>query len=169
MKLLYLVRHAKSSWDNPGLRDFDRPLNKRGKRDAPNMGHRLALMKVAPEVLLSSPASRAYTTATIIASAINYSQKDIKTEETIYHADKAELLEVIKKQNNNINSIMLFGHNPGFTNLANYLAGADIDNIPTCGIVAIRFDVSDWTLINKNGEMLFFEYPKKKFEGKFLS
>lgn len=170
MKTLYLVRHAKSSWDNPDLRDYDRPLNKRGQRDAPMMAHRLALMKIYVDLMLSSPANRAYTTASIMASVLNYRQRDIKTDETIYHASRHELIEVLKKTNTQINALMFFGHNPGFTDLANKLADADIDNIPTCGIVGIRLEIADWTEIHKNsGEIMFFEYPKKEFQGKFLS
>lgn len=170
MKTLYLVRHAKSSWDNPDLPDYDRPLNQRGLRDAPEIGRRLALMKTYVEVMLSSPANRAYTTASIIALILNYPQMDIATDEAIYHADRSELVDVLKKQDPGISTLMLYGHNPGLTDLANYLAGADIDNIPTCGVVAIQLQIIDWSSITKNsGKVLFFEYPKKNFQGKFLS
>lgn len=170
MKTLYLVRHAKSSWEDSQLRDYDRPLNKRGKKDAPNMGRRLALMRVSVDLLLSSPANRAYTTATIIASAFNYDKKAIETDEAIYHASRTELVEILKAQDQKLNAIMFFGHNPGFTDLANYLTGADIDNIPTCGVAAIQLEISAWKSLNRNtGKLLFFEYPKKEFEGKFLS
>ena len=167
---MYLVRHAKSSWDNPDLADYDRPLNKRGLRDAPEMGRRLSLMKVDVEVMLSSPANRAFTTASIIAPMLNYPQKAIVTDEAIYHADRSELVNVLMKQDPGISSLMLYGHNPGFTDLANYLAGADIDNIPTCGVVAIQFEIEDWSSIARNsGKLLFFDFPKKAFQGKFLS
>lgn len=134
------------------------------------MGRRLALMRVSVDLFLSSPANRAYTTATIIASCINNEKKAIETDEAIYHASRTELVEVLKSQDDNLNSIMFFGHNPGFTDLANFLAGADIDNIPTCGVVAIQLENSTWKSLNKDsGKVLFFEYPKKEFEGKFLS
>lgn len=170
MKTLYLVRHAKSSWDNPALKDFDRPLNSRGQKDAPNMGKRLATKKVAPDLLLSSPANRAYTTASIIAQHLHYPPDDIKTDETIFHADLRELLEVLSSQDGKIESLMLFGHNPGFTDLANFLTEEDIENIPTCGVLAISFEIKDWKTIGEtSGQVLFYDYPKKPFNSKFLS
>ncbi|MDN5200810.1 histidine phosphatase family protein [Fulvivirgaceae bacterium BMA10] len=164
MKTLYLVRHAKSSWDFPGLADFDRPLNGRGKRNAPEMGARLRSRSVKPDLLISSPAKRAYGTAKRIAEEIAYSKDKIQTNKLIYHGSEANLLEVIRSQNNNINSVMLFGHNPGFTDLANVLSDDWFDNIPTCGIVAIQFEIENWKEVQpKKGKVIFYDYPKKPF------
>lgn len=170
MKTLYIVRHAKSSWKNPQLKDFDRPLNSRGGKDAPEMGHRLALQRISADLLIASPAKRAYTTATMIAKHLKFPVNEIVKDETIYHANKKELLHTIHHQKNHLNSLMIFGHNPGLTDFANYLSGEDIENIPTCGIVGIRFTLEDWNLVEKGtGELLFFDFPKKPFENKFLS
>src|SRR5690606_23560775 len=163
MKTLYLVRHAKSSWDNLSLADFDRPLNKRGERDAPEMGKRLALRNIKPQLMLSSPANRAYTTARKIAEALRIPEKSIKTDEALFHADAQEILKVIGRQDDAVESLMVFGHNPGFTDLVNFLKyDYNIDNLPTCGIVAFNIETTSWKNIKKGkAEQLFFDYPKK--------
>ena len=162
MKTLYLVRHAKSSWKFPELRDFDRPLNGRGKRNAPDMGKRLKAMGILPDLLIASPANRALTTARKIAENIGYPVEDILENDDIYHGSENTLLQVIKSADGDVNELMLFGHNPGFTDLANLLGDQWIDNIPTCGIVALGFDVTDWSEVTPGtGRNLFFDYPKK--------
>jgi phosphohistidine phosphatase len=164
MKTLYLIRHAKSSWDYPELTDFERPLNKRGKRDAPYMGQLLADMKVKPELIISSPALRAYYTARIIAGRIGYPFDEIETAESIYKSDAGELIELIQLVEDEYNSLMLFGHNPALTQTSNYLSDKHLDNIPTCGIVCIEFKTETWKEIKPdNGKFVFFEYPKKYF------
>jgi phosphohistidine phosphatase len=161
MKTLYLVRHAKSSWKDSSLDDLERPLNRRGKRDAPFMGELLKEKVVNPDVVISSPAKRASKTAQIITEHIGYSKKDIIYSEEIYEASSRELVDFIKKIDDKYNSVMLFGHNPGFTMLNNYLSKNYIDNIPTCGIVALQFNIN-WKEIDKNSaKMLFFDYPKR--------
>lgn len=162
MKKLYLVRHAKSSWEHPELRDFDRPLNERGARDAPRMGKRLKEKEVTPDLMLSSPANRALTTCKEIAKVLDYSSERIKTDKRIYHADDEELLQVLSEQNDNNEIIMLFGHNPGFTSFANELFNENIMNIPTCGIVAGKLKIKSWKEIKPGcGKMEFFDFPKK--------
>ena len=162
MKTLYLVRHAKSSWDFPQLQDFDRPLNKRGQKNAPEMGERLKLKGILPDLLMSSPANRAITTARKIAKKIGYPKEAIKENERIYHGSEHTLTEIIRSTPNDIGELMLFGHNPGFTGLANMLGDQWIDNIPTCGIVAITFDVDNWQSVAPQiGKNLFFDYPKR--------
>lgn len=161
MKTLYLVRHAKSSWKDSSLDDIERPLNKRGKRDAPFMGELLKEKVVIPDVVISSPAKRASKTAQIITEQIGYSKKDIIYAEEIYEASSRELVDFIKKLDDKYNSVMIFGHNPGFTMLNNFLSKKYIDNIPTCGIVALEFNNS-WKEIEKNSaKMLFFDFPKR--------
>lgn len=171
MKTLYLVRHAKSSWDNLTLADFDRPLNKRGEKDAPEMGKRLALRNITPQRMLSSPANRAYTTARKIAEALSIPEKNIKTDEALFHASAREILKVIGRQHDAIDSLMVFGHNPGFTDVANVLnSDHQIDNLPTCGIVAYQMNITSWSDVRQGvAELLFFDYPKKVSETKFLS
>ncbi len=161
MKTLYLVRHAKSSWKDSSLDDIERPLNKRGKRDAPFMGELLKEKGINPELIISSSAKRASKTAQAIAEQIGYPKKDIIFDEEIYEASSRELIDYIKQLDDKFNSVMLFGHNPGFTMLNNYLSKKYIDNIPTCGIVALEFNNS-WKDIGKNSaKYLFFDYPKK--------
>ncbi len=161
MKKLYLVRHAKSSWKDASLDDLERPLNNRGKRDAPFMGELLKEKVVNPDIVFSSPAKRASKTAQIIAEQIGYSKKDIIYDERIYEASSRELVDFIKTIDEKYNSVMIFGHNPEFTMLTNFLSKNYIDNIPTCGIVALELNGS-WKDIEKNtAKMLFFDYPKR--------
>ena len=162
MKTLYLVRHAKSSWDFPHLSDHDRPLNGRGKRNAPEMGTRLASQGITPDLMITSSAKRARRTAFAIALEVGYAKKDIIRTKYLYHAGEDEMLSLVQKQHDDIHSLMLFGHNPGFTYFANALANASIDNIPTSGIAAIQFPVDAWKDVKfGEGELLFFDYPKK--------
>ena len=163
MKTLIIVRHAKSSWDYPGLSDFDRPLNTRGERDAPRMGKRLKEKDLSPDMLVSSPARRAIDTCEIIARAIGYPKESIVRDKRIYHADEEQLLSLVRHFDDKVAQVLLFGHNPGLTDFANSLTNAQIDNIPTCGIVACRFQSDQWTDIKwGTGKLWFFDYPKKK-------
>lgn len=164
MKTIYLVRHAKSSWKEAGLSDFERPLNKRGQHDAPFMAKLLAKKDEMPEVIVSSPALRALTTAKIFASEFN-SDTQIVEEEKIYEAGLGNLIKIINNLQETFNTVMIFGHNPGLTYLANYLGDKSIDNIPTCGIVKITFDINSWQDISDgSGKIVFFEYPKKYYK-----
>ncbi len=166
MKTLYLVRHAKSSWDYPELADIDRPLNSRGERNAPEMGKRLRSKGIKPDLLLSSPANRALTTAHEIARAIGYPIEAVQSSRDIYHAGEAELLRIVQKQDDALSSLMVFGHNPGFTWFANSLAGENMLNIPTAGIVAIKFDCASWRDVKYQfGRLDFFDFPKKTSGG----
>lgn len=162
MKTLIIIRHAKSSWDNMALSDFDRPLNGRGKRDAPAMGDFMKKMGVIPELMISSPAKRAKTTAFEIAGKLGIKKDDIVLDENMYHATTSEILHVISGVDDSIGVLVIVGHNPGLTYLANTKTGAYIDNIPTTGIVGINFDVDSWQDVEDvQGIMAFFEYPKK--------
>lgn len=162
MKKLIIVRHAKSSWDFPELSDYDRPLNRRGKKNAPEMGRRLASRGILPDMIISSPAKRAAATAKRIAMEIGYSIKDIKKEPLFYHGSMNDIINVVKSSSNKISTLMIFGHNPDLTSVTNSLTGSDIYNIPTCGIAEIDFDISAWNEIEKNiGTLVNFDYPKK--------
>jgi len=162
MKILYLVRHAKSSWDHPELGDAQRPLNKRGKIDAPMMGKLLASKGENPELIISSHAKRAFSTAKRIAGELEYPAKNIIVNEDLYMADSDDFYKIIDKVPDNINRLMLFSHNYGITYFANHISCADIDNIPTCGIVRVDFETKKWKEIkNTKGKLNFFEYPKK--------
>jgi phosphohistidine phosphatase len=161
-KTLYLVRHAKSSWKDPSLDDAERPLNKRGKQDAPEMGKRLAKAGVRPDLITSSPAVRALTTAQKIAEEIGIKKSKIDVNENIYTFNAEGLLEVIMGLDDKLNTVMLVGHNPATTVLLNELSDADIDNVPTCGVAQLEMNTDSWAKLKKGGaELVSFDYPKK--------
>jgi len=161
MKTLFLVRHAKSSRDDPSLPDRDRPLDDRGKQDGPKMGKRLAKRDVKPDLLLSSPALRALTTAQLIAEEISYEPKDIVVDDRLYASDADDLLAVIRALDRNLNRVMLFGHNPEFTDLAHRLS-SEIIEMPTCAIVEFNFDTKAWSNVGeRKPAKVVFDYPKK--------
>jgi phosphohistidine phosphatase len=146
------------------LADINRPLNSRGKRDAPFMGTLLNEKGIKPDALISSPAKRAKKTALAFSKALDYPKNQIKIDSKIYEASVEDLLLLIKDGLNEWNSIMLFGHNYTYTEFANLYAKPALDNVPTTGVVAIEFKVEEWKdITTKNGKMLFFEYPKKYF------
>lgn len=162
MKTLYLNRHAKSSWDNSSLSDFERPLNKRGKRDAPLMGKVLSELVKAPQIIYSSPANRAITTAYQIAENFGYDKENIIQDQTIYEAGVSDIMRIINSTSDEHDTIMFFGHNPTFTMISNYLSDKQLDNLPTCGFVQIDFNLKSWNDIEGNtGKLILFEYPKK--------
>ncbi len=162
MKTLYIIRHAKSSW-NKIEDDFDRPLNSRGESNAPMIGHVLFNKNIKPDLIVSSPANRAKTTALLISKEIGYDEDNIIFNETIYESSTQNLLNIINSIDDNVNSLVIVGHNPALTDLINVLLGSGIlDNLPTMGVFAIEFDLSSWRDVNYNsGKALFFEYPKK--------
>lgn len=155
-KKLYLVRHAKSSWKDFSMRDYDRPLNKRGKKDAPFMADLMAKKGIHPNIILSSPAKRAQYTAQYFSEAL---QTNIIYNGTIYEASTSTLKEIIKKAFQHHDEIMLIGHNPSLTLLSNSLTSHQIDNIPTAGIVGFELEIE--TIERAKSTMLFFDYPKK--------
>jgi len=162
MKTLYIVRHAKSSWDERGIPDHDRKLNARGKRDAPKMGELLNRKGYHPDVIYSSSAKRAFTTAKIISEKVGYPVDNIVVTKSIYDATTNDLVNLITKIDNKYESLMLFGHNPGFTVLANLLADKYIDNMPTCAVAVIKLNVESWKKVESDcGKLVAFEYPKK--------
>ncbi len=163
MKTLYIVRHAKSSWDAPDLNDLDRPLNDRGEKDAPRMGKRLKERNVTPGAVYSSPAVRAFSTAKLIVDAIGSPSHSIHIKRALYHADAESLLRVVHAANDNADSIMIVGHNPGLTEFANDLLNEFIDNIPTAGVVAAQLKINSWkNAVMGCGTLLFFDFPKNK-------
>ena len=144
MKTLFLVRHAKSSKDDPKLPDKERPLNDRGIHDAPTMGARLRKRGVKIDLVVSSPARRALTTAEIIAKELGYQAKDIVFEERLYESSPDDLLDVIHAFGEKPKRLMLFGHNPEFTELARRLS-SEITDMPTCAVAEFDFDIKSWS------------------------
>lgn len=165
MRTLYLVRHAKSSWEDSSLADHERPLNKRGLRDAPLMGQRLVDKKVRVDSIWSSPAQRAVETVRYIAKALKYPRKKICLRERIYTSMIDDLFYEISSCPDEVNNLLVVGHNSVITDFANLLIAygrnTEIELIPTCGIVAIEFTFSSWQqLEEREGRFLFFDYPK---------
>ena len=163
MKLLLLIRHAKSSWDNPQVDDHDRPLNERGLRNAPEMGQRLKDGGVSPDALISSTALRARTTAEIIAGSMNFPKDCIVLDRALYHASATELQEYIGGLDDSHFSVMLFGHNPGMTSLVSHLFGLALDKLPTCGVVHLQFAENSWKALSSAlPARATFDSPKNK-------
>ncbi len=162
MKQLLICRHAKSSWKDLSLADFDRPLNKRGKRDAPLMGKKLASLHIHPDLIISSPAKRARKTAKKIAKELHYPRNQIVYKDGIYNALAEELIDCIHSlDDQSSDQVIMIGHNTGFTDLVNLLGNLQIANVPTCGIAALNFAVGSWKDVKKGeGELAFFFYPK---------
>ncbi len=161
MRLLTLVRHAKSSWETPGLEDFDRPLNPRGQRDAPAMARRLRLQGARPDRLGSSPALRAISTARSFAEVLGMDAAQILLRPQIYEASPQTLLKVLQKLDDADQHVMLFGHNPGFSQLAHLLARCSFDELPTCGIAQLEVAAKSWQEVTPDcARVLGFLYPK---------
>jgi phosphohistidine phosphatase len=161
MKKLYLTRHAKSDWGHEGLQDIDRPLNQRGYDDAYRMCNSLKKKNHLPELIVSSPATRAISTAFVFARAFDYPEDKVLILREIYEASVATLTEQIKKFPDKYSVIMLFGHNPGLTRLFNDASDSDIDNLPTCGVVLVEFETDSWkNVMDKPGKAVFSEFPK---------
>ncbi|MFW1678183.1 SixA phosphatase family protein [Pontibacter sp. JAM-7] len=162
MKKLTLVRHAKSSWRHEGLRDFERPLNRRGRGDAPLMGQRLAELGTKPDLILTSHATRALTTARIFALQLGYPIEQLRLHECIYDASDQALLDLIRTTPEDIEHLCLIGHNPGLTGLARLLGVQSLSNIPTCGMVVFNIKAATWAELDSLGANLdCMDMPKK--------
>ena len=162
MKILTLVRHAKSSWRDTSLTDKKRPLNHRGKHDAPLMGARIREHGIRPSLIISSPATRAWSTAKKLAAELSYPLEFLQREDDLYLASLARLLHVVKSQDDGFNNLMVVGHNPGLTDFANYLSPGITGNVPTAGVVCVEVDQDDWNLEPRpKSRLIVFDYPKK--------
>ena len=166
MKTLYLLRHAKSSWADSSLADLERPLNKRGQRDALFMSKRLADQKIKIDAIWTSPAQRTVETALHLARAMQVPRQEIRLREHLYPGTTGDLLLEIRSCPDKIKNLLVIGHNPAITDLVNLLSNhesaTEIESLPTCGIVAFEFSCSTWQKIKRReGRILFFDYPKK--------
>ena len=156
---LLLVRHAKSSWSNTSLTDFDRPLNKRGVLNAPLMGQRIREYGLHLDAIITSTAERAQETSKLIAKEMAYEIEDIDLESDLYHASREVFINILSKQQNR--NIAMVGHNPGIQDFSYWLSSEPTVNFPTCGVIHISFSLDNWTEISKNsGKAMRFEYPK---------
>jgi phosphohistidine phosphatase len=165
-KRLFLIRHGKANDGLSGSSDFKRTLATSGKADAIMMAERLRDNKFQPEHIVSSPASRALSTAKVFAEVWGLPTNKITTELFIYEADIESLLSVLNGIDNTYKSIAIFGHNPGITEFVNYLTDEGIVNLPTSGVIVIDFPYDDWAELNyQTGDVLLFDYPKSTKDG----
>ncbi len=163
MKYLYLIRHGKSSWSDPSLRDFDRPLNKRGQANVPFMAKRMKKRGAVPDVILASPAVRAATTARIFADILDLPSSALVFHDDIYSASAYDLLRLLRRVPDRVNALALVGHNNAISLFAEAVLGEKIGEMPTSGLVAIAFPQEGfvWKKLRAgSGKMVFFEYPK---------
>ena len=161
MKTLLLLRHAKSSWDNSELADHDRPLNGRGRHDAPRMGQLMAQHDLTPDLIVTSAARRAATTAELVALAAEYSG-DIRYTDELYLADPETFLDVAGDTPDNVARLLLVGHNPGIEELVSTLAGRE-ERMPTAALACFRLAVESWKDVNEEtaAELLHLWRPKE--------
>ncbi|MEM9846660.1 MAG: histidine phosphatase family protein [Bacteroidota bacterium] len=158
-KTIYFIRHAKSSWDHYDLKDIERPLNARGLRDAPRMAGYLKELGVQVDAIVASPAKRAQLTADFFQDTLNI--EDRHEDDRIYEAWGNALFEVVQSISDDYDVVLLFGHNPAFTNIANQFSDEFIANIPTCGICKIVCQIDKWKDFDtKTGRLAAFYYPK---------
>lgn len=161
MKTIYFIRHAKSD-QNTQCTDFERPLNKRGGKDAPFMAKRLKHYKVKPDIIISSPAKRALDTASIIAKVLKYPKDKIEIKKELYASTCNEYISTIENINDENETVFLVGHNPAITEVCETLSNSIIGNIPTTGIFCIKFNVASFKdVMKETGKVLFFDLPKK--------
>ena len=165
MKTLLLIRHAKSSWEHPGLSDFDRPLNERGKKDAPEMAKRVKEKGIELDLLVSSPAKRARKTAKYFAEQFGFDKDDIKIVGELYGATRAEFLFAVANISDEYNQVALLSHNPGITDFASSLTNVRVDDMPTCAIFALQIETDSWkNFAAAEKKFLFFDYPKNPLD-----
>jgi len=161
MKKLFLVRHAKSSWDDSQLKDYDRPLKGRGVKDANIVSTWLSQNAECPNKLFSSPATRALHTAMIFSRNLNFPFSSISIDDQLYFTSSEGLFDFMRKIDDAHESIMIFSHNPTITDFVNQCTQQSIYNVPTSGVVCIKYDIKSWKDISNEGHLLFFDYPKK--------
>jgi phosphohistidine phosphatase len=161
MKTLLLIRHAKSSWDHAGLSDIDRPLNERGKADAPEMAKRIKEKEIKIDVFVSSPAKRARKTARYFAEEYGLKKEDVQLVEELYMATPSAFINTINGLDDKKETAALFAHNPGITEFASSLTNVHVDNMPTCAVFAVQADAENWSgFLHAEKKFLFFDYPK---------
>jgi phosphohistidine phosphatase len=162
LKVLHVVRHAKSSWDNDGTEDIDRTLKSKGIRSAYAISRQLKLTGPVPEKILTSPANRALHTAVIFARVLEFPLSEIEINDVLYESSADKLMDIIHSLDDECLSVMIFGHNPDFTDLVNRFIKTPIDNIPTTGVVSLRFGCPSWKDIGRSTlEKHTINFPEK--------
>lgn len=163
MLRLILTRHGKSSWDDPDLDDFHRPLAPRGLRNVPEMGRRLARRGTPPDLIVTSTAVRALSTARALARELDYAERRIEPVDALYLASPLEILEIVRALPRDAKTVLVVGHNPGMTEFANLVDRVRLDNMPTTGMLCVEFDVDEWQSVEPaRGRFAWFDYPKKQ-------
>ena len=163
MKTLLLIRHAKSSWDNSILSDFERPLNERGKQDAPMMAKRIKDKKIEIDAFVSSPAKRAKKTAELFMHEFDIKEKKLVLIPSLYEASLNNFYDAVENLNDKDDVIALFAHNPGITDFVNSLECSPVYNMPTCAVFALKIKTKSWVDFKEaDKEFLFFDYPKNE-------
>ena len=161
MKTLIVVRHAKSSWSTIGEKDFDRPLNERGKEDAPVMAEKLVKTNIKVDAFISSSAKRARKTAKAFVEAYGKTKDDIILCDDLYNAPATTFYKTIEGLQDYFKTVAMFAHNPGITDFVNTLGDTNIDEMPTCAMFAVQASVTKWKDFKKGEKkLLFFTYPK---------
>lgn len=161
MKTLTLVRHAKSSWKQPALQDYDRPLNARGRRDLPGLAQRLSKQVPRPQRLIHSGSVRTQLTSQPLIQAWHLQPNEIRLDRRLYEAALEQLLQVIQEQENTCQHLLLVGHNPGLAELSHYLTGQPLPHFPTAAFAHLLLQVPSWnTLTPSSAELKAFDYPK---------
>lgn len=158
-KTLIIIRHGKSSWDYQNTADVDRPLKEVGIINTQLIAHKLHDLNISPGLILSSHANRALHTAQIVARQLSYPEENIRIDPSIYHSDAHQLVKLIKKTDASIDTLLIFGHNPTFTNLANMFLQYPVADVPTSGTIILTFNSENWNSIaqkNKSGETTLF-------------
>lgn len=160
---LFIIRHGKSSWDHEDLDDIDRPLAERGIRNAGEMAERLRSAELIPQLILSSPASRALNTAMIMSKSWGLGPEDLQIHDALYMAYTSEIAQLVSSVSDEIKKLAIFGHNPSFTSYANLFLGSPLDNLPTAGVVIVTLESESWDGIGrKHVKECYVDYPKRR-------
>ena len=159
MKTLYIVRHAKSSWEYEGIKDIDRPLNKRGINDAYLISNVLNKKVSCPDVFIASCANRALHTAMIFSYTFNYPLTNLKLSKSLYSFSDGYLIKTVKALDYSFDSAIIFSHDHGISTFVNKFGSLQLDHVPTCGIIGIKFNTTHWKNI-KDGNTFITEFPK---------
>lgn len=166
MKTVYFIRHAKAADKTPGSADKDRDLATKGQQDAQLMGKKQKMHAIQPDLIISSTALRAIDTAKVFAEALEYPEEKIETQERLYNAEADTIQEALFELDDGIQTVEIFGHNPGISELVIDLSGGKADILPTCGIAYIEFNVNQWQEATKdNAEMVYQDFPAKGISG----
>jgi len=163
-KALYLIRHAKSDWADSSLADIDRPLNQRGYRDAHAMAKELKAKGVMPDIIVTSPAIRAMSTAMIFIEELQFPENQVIINKSLYESSAENLVNQLLTFHEEAKTVFLFGHNPSISQVANLLTEVRIDEVPTCGIVGVGFRENSWKATD-SGFLILFDYPKNHHFG----